>query len=309
MRIVTLTFLLTAICHLLSAQSWTPLLDPARRDLLHEALSGEIAKDHVIQITRHHRIQGSRGFRDAAQYVLGRLRAYGFDERDALIESYPSDGRAVYQTWQSPSGWDVASAELRMIEPYEERIVGYPEIAMSLITYSNAGEATAELVWVGAGTRDADYEGKDVRGKFVLATGYGGSVHRLAVLKYGAAGVVCFLDDDRAREYPDMLQYTGMWPRTDELERVAFGFNSPTARGPGCVTSWSRGARSWCAARCGERGWSRSSSTSWSPPSRAPTRRRASWCSAPTSTTRRSPLTTTPRAPEPSSTSPAPCAS
>jgi hypothetical protein len=231
MRIVTLTFLLTAICHLLSAQAWTPLLDPARRDLLHEALSGEIAKDHVIQITRHHRIQGSRGFRDAAQYVLGRLRAYGFNERDALIESYPSDGRAVYQTWQSPSGWNVASAELRMIEPYDERIVGYPEIAMSLITYSNAGEATAELVWVGAGTRDADYDGKDVRGKFVLATGYGGSVHRLAVLKYGAAGVVCFLDDDRAREYPDMLQYTGMWPRTDELERVTFGFNLTNRQG------------------------------------------------------------------------------
>ena len=146
-----------------------------------------------LQITRHHRIQGSRGFRDAAQYVLGQLRRDPFAERDAVIESYPSDGRVTYQTRQSPSGWDITSAELRMVEPYDERIVGYPEIAMSVMTYSNAGDVTAELVWVGRGTRDEDYQGKDVRGKFVLATGYGGSVHRLAVLKYGAAGVVCFL--------------------------------------------------------------------------------------------------------------------
>ena len=81
-----------------AGQDFTPLLDADRRDLLHEALSGEIAKDHVIQITRHHRIQGSRGYRDAAGYVLSQLRAYGFSEDDAWIESFPSDGRIVYQT-------------------------------------------------------------------------------------------------------------------------------------------------------------------------------------------------------------------
>jgi hypothetical protein len=215
----------------LHAQSHDDLLDPKTRDLLHEALSGELAKEHVIQITRHHRIQGSRGFRAAAQYVLEQLRSYGFSEEDAYIESFKSDGKVVYQTWQSPSGWDIEWGELRMIEPYEERIVGYPEIAMSVITYSNPGDVTAELVWVGSGTRDEDYEGKDVAGKIVLATGYGGSVHRLAVLKYGAKAVVCYLDDDRAKEYPDMLAYTGMWPRTEELDRVTFGFNITKRQG------------------------------------------------------------------------------
>ncbi|UCF20337.1 MAG: DUF4910 domain-containing protein [Gemmatimonadota bacterium] len=215
----------------LHAQDYQPLLDAGRRDLLHEILSGEIAKDHVIQITRHHRIQGSRGYRAAAQYVLAQLRAYGYSEEEAWIESFPSDGRIEYQTWQSPSGWDIESAELRMVEPYDERIVGYPEVAMSLITYSNPGDVTAELVWVGPGTRESDYEGKDVRGKFVLATGYGGSVHRLAVLEHGAAAVVCYLDDARAAEYPDMLQYTGMWPLSDELDGVTFGFNITNRQG------------------------------------------------------------------------------
>jgi hypothetical protein len=246
-------------------------LDPALRDLFHEALSGELAKEHVIAITRNHRIQGSRGYREAARYVIGRLREAGYavpalpgtpsdfaaagdfdgdsaaaarapdagarraggarasDPAAAWIESYPSDGHAVYGTWQSPSGWDIDEAELRLLaptdEPGGERIVGYPEIAMSVITYSNAGDVTAPLVWVGSGEHEEDYAGKDVAGKFVLATGYGGAVHRLAVLGHGAAAVVCFLDDGRAADHPDMLQYTGMWPRTAELEHTTFGFN------------------------------------------------------------------------------------
>lgn len=214
-----------------TARAQQNLLDSTTREMLHEELSGELAKEHVIEITRHHRIQGSRGYRDAANYVLAQLQGYGFSAEDAYIESYKSDGKVHYQTWQSPSGWDIEWAELRMLEPYEERIVGYPEIAMSLITYSNPGDETADLVWVGQGTSDSDYHGKDVKDKFVLATGYGGSVHRLAVLKYGARAVVCYLDDDRAQEYPDMLQYTGMWPKTDELEHVTFGFNLTNRQG------------------------------------------------------------------------------
>ncbi|MCZ6774918.1 MAG: DUF4910 domain-containing protein [Ignavibacteria bacterium] len=230
-RIVALSCFLCLTASFTVAQERGELLDPKIRDLLHEALSGELAKEHVIQITRHHRIQGSRGYRDAAHYVFTQLRKIGYSENDVYIESFKSDGKVKYQTWQSPSGWDISSAELRMIEPYEERIVGYPEIAMSVMTYSNAGDVTAELVWVGRGTKDEDYQGKNVQGKFVLATGYGGDVHRLGVLKYGARAVVCYLDDDRAKEYPDMLQYTGMWPKTEELDRVTFGFNLTNRQG------------------------------------------------------------------------------
>jgi hypothetical protein len=43
-----------------------PLLTP----VLAEELSSELAKEHAIAITRHHRIQGSRGYRDAAEWVL-----------------------------------------------------------------------------------------------------------------------------------------------------------------------------------------------------------------------------------------------
>ncbi len=134
------------------ADEYHQLLDDGTRDLLHEVLSGEIAKDHVAQISLYHRIQASRGYRDSAHYVLKQLHGYGFSEQEAFIESYESDGKIHYQGYQSPSGWDIERAELRMVEPYEERIAGFPEIAMSLITYSNPGDETAELVWVGSGT-------------------------------------------------------------------------------------------------------------------------------------------------------------
>ncbi len=215
----------------LAAQETPLLLDAQTRDLFHEALSGETAKEYAIAISRYHRIQGSRGYRDAGNYVIDVLRKNGFGEEHAFVESFPSDGRVSYQTWQSPSGWDIERAELRMVEPFEERIAGYPEIAMSLMTYSNPGHARGELVWVGLGTQDSEYEGKDVAGKIVLCTGYGGDVHRLAVLKYGAQAVVCYLDDDRAMEFPDMLAYTGMWPRAEELDRVGFGFNLTRRQG------------------------------------------------------------------------------
>ncbi len=207
------------------------LLDLETLLLLEEELSGEQAKDHVIAITRYHRIPASRGYTQAASYVLGQLRRFGFSPQEAWIESFESDGRIEYQTWQSPSGWHIRSAELRMIQPQNELIVRYPDIAMSVITHSNSGQVRAALVDVGAGTSDEDYVGKDVAGKLVLATGDGGPVHRLAVLKYGAAAVVCYLDDERAAQYPDMLQYTGMRPRPDELERLTFGFNITPRQG------------------------------------------------------------------------------
>ncbi len=219
------------------------LIDRKIVEVLRSELSGELAKDHVIAITRHHRIQGSRGYSDAARYVLNQLREFGFGPQEAWIESFPSDGALRYQTWQSPSGWSIDTAELRMVEPRRELIVRYPEIAMSVITYSNPGRVRAELVDVGAGTSDSDYQGKDVEGKLVLATGYGGEVHRLAVLKYGAAAVICYLNDDRAAHHPDMTGYTGMWPRTDEIPRVTFGFNLSNRQGRRLKELLTRGQR------------------------------------------------------------------
>jgi len=199
------------------------LLAPHFRGPLVRELSGELAKEHVIAISRHHRVQASPGYWDAARYVLETLKAQGFF--DARIEGFKSDGFVRYQTWPSPVGWRVRDAELWVLEPEERLLCRYSEVPMSLVTLSRSAFATAPLVDVGTGEAAAEYEGKDVRGKIVLATGYGGTVHREAVIRRGAKGVVCFLDDERAHERPDLVQYTGMWPTGEEREQVGFGFN------------------------------------------------------------------------------------
>ena len=195
---ITVWLLLTGlIAHsVVTAQSAENLLlDRPTLTLLQEELSGQRAKEHVVAISGYHRIQGSPGYSDAARYILQQLHSFGFR---AWIESFPAEGRISYQTWQSPPGYRIESAELRMIQPENELIVSYPETAMSIMTYSSPGDVRGELVYVGAGISDEDYQGETVRGKLVLATGDDRTVHRLAVLKYGAAAVLRYRDDELA---------------------------------------------------------------------------------------------------------------
>ena len=198
------------------------LLDQQTLSLLEHELSGELAKEYVMAISEHHRIPGSTGYADAARYVLQQLHSFGYR---AWIESFPAEGRIAYQTWQSPPGWNIDFGELSMIRPNPELITSYPESPISLMPYSTPGTVRAELVDVGAGTSEADYEGKEVAGKLVLASGECGEVQRLGVLRYSAAGVLCYLNDERVSEYPDMLEFTEWLPRSDEMDRLAFGFN------------------------------------------------------------------------------------
>jgi aminopeptidase YwaD len=232
LKFIKLTFILI-LCLSTTAftQDQLSLLDPTVMDKLANALDGDQAKAYVTEICKYHRVQASPGYRQAAQYVLDQLKKFGFSDRDAYIESFPSDGIIQYQTWQSPPGWDIEDAELSIVEPIEEKISSFKETPMSLMTYSNPGDATSEVVWVGTGTKDDEYKNKSVKNKFVLATGSGEDVHRLAVIKYGAKGVVTYLDDKRGRENPSMVHYTGIWPKAAELQKVTFGFNISNSQG------------------------------------------------------------------------------
>ena len=150
--------------------------------LVKDELSGSVAKSFVEQITRFHRIQASTMFHEAAEYVKNELLKMGL--KDATIEQFPADGKTKYWTYTSPIGWTVKSAELYLVEPEEKLIVRYKDVPTCLHTYSKATPpegVTAELVDVGKGTKPKDYEGKDVKGKFVLATGRATPVHEQAV--------------------------------------------------------------------------------------------------------------------------------
>ncbi len=189
--------------------------------------SGERAQEAIRQIVEYNRIQGSPMMAAVAdKVVLATLKSYGIE---SSIEQLPSDGARKYATFVSPMGWDMRSGELWVeaapgpgFKPY--RLCRYADAPMCVATYSKGGEWAGELVDVGSGLSDADYQGKDVAGKVALAYGYAGSVVRQAVLKHGAVGVVIYPRQDDRPEHPYMVRYNGIWPTAAELDKTRGGF-------------------------------------------------------------------------------------
>ena len=208
------------------------------KQMVKEELSGERAKSHVQQISRFHRIQASPMFHEAAEYVRDTLLQIGL--KNAKIEQFTSDGSKKYWTHISPVGWEVRSAELKLVEPEEKLLAQYADIPMSLHVHSKSTPqkgVVAELIDVGVGTKSEDYKGKNVKGKFVLATGRASLVHKQAVYKYGAAGVITdtlayeMKDVRESVDIPDAHSYQAIWPTEKDLEKVTFGFSISKRQG------------------------------------------------------------------------------
>lgn len=173
--------------------------------LMEEDFSGEEAKRFVSEIALHHRMPGGFGFHETVEYVRWMLKNLGLE---VTIDTRPLDGTFKIWTWNFPLAWDITSASLSVVEPEPETITTFEETATSVYKRSAATPpegVTAELVFVGNGTDEADYAGKDVAGKIVLARGGGEEVAELAVRKYGALGVVT----DLLRPHPPVKTRLG----------------------------------------------------------------------------------------------------
>ncbi len=190
-----------------------PLLPEADVRAIASEVSGSAAKRNLQDLTLFHRMRGSRGFRAAAERVRDRAKEYGLVEVEIL--ELPADGKRFYGTQRSRPAWDAEFAELweqreeggRWVDA--ERIASWEARPIVLAQDSAGGEAAAELVDVGAGTAEADYQGKEVRGRLVLTSSQPGAVYRLAVDRFGAAGIVSYAQN----------QVTGWWKEDENLVR------------------------------------------------------------------------------------------
>ena len=206
-------------------------------ELVKSELSGSVAKSYIAGLTEFHRVQGSPMMRNAAECVRAELARFGVD---AKIEEYPADGRRKYWTYTSVMGWEVRSAELRLVEPEERLLARFNDIPQSLHTYSRGTPAkgvAAELVDVGKGVSAKHYAEKQVKGKLVLATGKARAVHDEAVVKRGAAGVITdtlsyeFPGVRESLDVPDAHSYHGIWPNAKMARKVKFGFSLSKRQG------------------------------------------------------------------------------
>jgi aminopeptidase YwaD len=170
------------------AQGERPFLAEPQWSLLRSEASGTAPYENLRALTRLHRVPATPEFDQAADFVLQRAQEYGL--QDVHAERFPIDGMIHYGLMRSHLGWTVESARLWQLSPQHILLGDWSTEPIRLADYSRSADVEAPLIDVGAGTNDADYAGKDVLGKIVLADGVLSTVQRLGVVKYGAAGIV-----------------------------------------------------------------------------------------------------------------------
>jgi len=216
-----------------------PLLPEKDVAALASELSGETAKRNLEGIARFHRQRGSRGFREAAELVAERLRAYGLS--DVTILRFPADGKIFYGTQRSRPAWDAEFGTLDEVEwgPLQDcnggtrvttdpstgnvtgvtisecsekmlkRIASYEAQPVVLAEDSESADVEAELVDVDEGSSDDDYKGESLKGKIILTSSQPGAVQNLGVRKFGAVGIVSYAQN----------QKTAWWGEDENLIR------------------------------------------------------------------------------------------
>jgi len=190
----TIAFLLAAcasgwVCAAAPA-SGLPLADAEVAALANE-VNGETAKRNLEGIVQFHRQRGSRGFHSAAELVAERAKAYGLS--DVEILHFPADGKIFYGTQRSRMGWDADKGELTEVRDGKETLVAsFAAMSVALAEDSESAEQTTDLVDVGNGDSEADYSGKNVKGKIVLVAHQPSSAQELAIGRFGAVGMVSY---------------------------------------------------------------------------------------------------------------------
>lgn len=156
-----------------------------------QEISGARALDTATAVARYNRIVGSSDYAAAVHLLRDRLASSGLDE--VTIETFPIDGHTTYAERLFAPAWEPRSARLEVVSPEPYLIAEFDTTPMSLPSGcppTPPEGVTAEVVDVGSGDRPEHYEGIDVAGKAVLATGGTTDVYNLAVEQLGAVCVM-----------------------------------------------------------------------------------------------------------------------
>ena len=194
-------------------------------------VSGDAAKKNLEGVVKFHRERGSRGYHAAAELVAERARAYGL--ADVQILQFPADGKIFYGTQRSRPAWDAESAELvEVAGSRRTTIASYASEPIVLAEDSESADVATELVDVGDGSKEADYAGKDVKGKIVLVATSADAAQEMAVGKFGAVGIVSYQQNQKTAWSGDNQDQI-RWGHLDTFSThptFAFMVSSNTAR-------------------------------------------------------------------------------
>jgi aminopeptidase YwaD len=204
----------------------SPLFPTAWFQAIRGEATGEIPAAVFRHIVTHYSgFAPSKGGDEIADYIAGRMREFGLDQ--VAVEGFPADGKAFFWAFKTEPAWEAETGILELVQPRRERMADFAVDRVVLGRFSSTADVTADLVDVGRGVAAADYDGRDVKGKLVLASGAAGRVHEEAVWRRGAAGVV-WIHEANAIERPMLVSNPGIVPWTGpggEAPGFAFGIS------------------------------------------------------------------------------------
>jgi aminopeptidase YwaD len=215
------TALIVILCPLLPAFAQQPFLTTRQWTTLRDESNGAVPYENLRYLTTLHRVPATPQFDQAADFILRRAREYGL--ADAHSEQFPIDGTKTYGLMRSYLGWTVEEARLWEIRPDHLLLGDYATEPIRLADYSHSADVETELLDVGNGASEADYQGKDVRGKIVLADGVLARVQELAVAEHGAAGIVSDMPN-QTTAWSGLDKTVIRWGHLDARQPAGFAF-------------------------------------------------------------------------------------
>lgn len=102
-------------------------------EIINGVCSGSEAMSFVKEISIFHRIQASKGYRDAAECASRLLRLNGLE---VSIDRYPADGKTLCFTQKLFKEWNCTDGWLEITEPWHERLSDFNREEMSVIQRS-----------------------------------------------------------------------------------------------------------------------------------------------------------------------------
>jgi len=198
-----------------------PLIERSVKQHILQEISGDASYEHIRFMTQFHRPGGGTdGLWEVAEYVAEKASTFGLE-----------DVQIIKQDYQRPP-WNSNFAELRLVnDNSSKRIASTLQSQLHLADYSRAVDVETELVYIGTGTNDTNYEEINVEGKIVVTHGPIGVVMREAVWERGAAGLIWFPDPegrtgfgDHNISHPDQIRWMRVPIEGPDGEQGTFAF-------------------------------------------------------------------------------------
>ncbi len=185
-------------------------------EVFEREFSSKNALEHVYEISRYHRIQGSQGLIDAGNYIFKQVKGYGLSVRKVMFRF---DGVSEFFGFTTPLGWDIRDAWLKIVKPHEKFISTFKEVPTMVIAHSpgTRGEVfEGEVVYVGS-WKPGIFRKVNVEGKFVLVSERPYNVF-VEAAKAGAKGVIVFR---RNSPEPNAVPYFGLFLTRKEVRKYS----------------------------------------------------------------------------------------